>query len=114
MALDAHVHTHLSLLSRYAVGVLDKASGVMRYAEAGTGNIVRMEPRARGVNYGPTGARTEHEDDRQARVLQNKKCAKHSSILCLFQALYLLCHQDSFVVSRGDLRRESCPSYWTA
>lgn len=74
-------HAHIFvLLSRYAVGVLDKASGVMRYAEAGTGNIVRMEPRARGVNYAPTGARTEQEDDRQARILQNKKCAKQQSM----------------------------------
>ena len=76
--MRAHV---CALLSRYAVGVLDKASGVMRYAEVGTGNIVRMEPRARGVNYGPTGAITEHVDDRQARILQNKKCVR---LTCLY------------------------------
>ncbi len=61
--------------SRYAVGVLDKQTGLLRYAEVGSGSIVRMEPRARGVNYGPTGTVTEQDGDIQARILQNKRCA---------------------------------------
>ena len=56
--------------------MLDKRTGVLRYAEVGTGSIVRMEPRARGVNYGPTGALTEQQDDIQARILQNKRCVR--------------------------------------
>ncbi|CAL8464180.1 g3715 [Coccomyxa elongata] len=58
---------------KYAVGVLDKQTGVLSYAEVGSGSIVRMESRARGVNYGPTGTVTEQDGDIQARILQNKR-----------------------------------------
>ena len=57
---------------RYAVGVLDKSEGVMRYAEIG--GIVRMEPRVRGVPYGPSGATTVQETDAAARHAQNQRC----------------------------------------
>lgn len=60
---------------RYAVGVLDKETGVMRYAEVGTGSIIRMEPRARGVDYGAHRGAAAQEDDLAARILANKRWA---------------------------------------
>ena len=65
----------MPVVHRYAVGVLDKRQGVMRYAEVGAGAVVRMEPRARGVNYGPSGAVTGVEDTAQARLDQNRRSA---------------------------------------
>ncbi len=62
------------LLCRYAVGLLDKRSGVMKYAEVNGGSIVRMEPRAAGTNYGPTGHKTELEETAQARRAHNERC----------------------------------------
>lgn len=55
------------------MGVLDKRTGELRYAEVCGGGIVRMEPRARGVNYGPTGITTEQATTVQDRILQNKR-----------------------------------------
>ena len=49
----------------------------MRYAEVGAGGIVRMEPRARGLDYGPSNVTTGVEDALQARLDQNKRCAQH-------------------------------------
>ena len=56
------------------MGVLDKRQGVMRYAEVG--GVVRMEPRVRGVPYGPSGATTAQETDVAARHAQNQRCYK--------------------------------------
>ncbi|CAL5226977.1 g9863 [Coccomyxa viridis] len=58
---------------RYAMGLLDKRSGVMKYAEVNGGSIVRMEPRAAGTNYGPTGHKTELEETAQARKAHNER-----------------------------------------
>ena len=55
------------------MGLLDKRSGVIKYAEINGGNIVRMEPRARGTNYGPTGHKTELDATAQARRAQNER-----------------------------------------
>jgi hypothetical protein len=59
--------------SRFALGVLDKRTRQLRYAEVGSGSIIRMEPRSRGVNYGPTGTITEQAETAEARILQNKR-----------------------------------------
>ena len=47
----------------------------MKYMEVSGGGIIRMVPRARGINYGPTGHTTELEQTAQARRAQNEKCA---------------------------------------
>ena len=60
-------------MHRYAVGLLDKRTGEVRYAEVNGGHIIRMEPRARGTNYGPTGHKTELEETPQARRAQNER-----------------------------------------
>ena len=60
-------------MHRYAVGLLDKRTGEVRYAEVNGGHIIRMEPRARGTNYGPTGHKTELEETAQARRAQNER-----------------------------------------
>lgn len=48
----------------------------MKYAEVSSGNIIRMEPRARGTNYGPTGHTTGLEETREARRAQNERFAR--------------------------------------
>ena len=60
-------------MHRYVVGLLDKRTGEVRYAEVNGGHIIRMEPRARGTNYGPTGHKTELEETAQARRAQNER-----------------------------------------
>ena len=46
----------------------------MKYAEVNGGSIIRMEPRALGTNYGPTGQKTELEATAQARRAHNERC----------------------------------------
>ena len=62
----------------------------MKYMEVNGGSIIRMEPRARGTNYGPTGHTTELEDTAQARRAQNERSAP-------VQARRLMCSHDSLV-----------------
>ena len=71
----ARRHLLLCLTCRYAVGLLDKRTGVMKYMEVSGGSIIRMEPHARGTNYGPSGHTTELEETAQARRAQNERSA---------------------------------------
>lgn len=64
------------VLSRYAVGVLEREAAVLRYSEAEGGRVLRMEPRARGLDYGPTALGSNVELDRELRLANNKKCAE--------------------------------------
>lgn len=43
-------------LCRYAVGLLDQRTKVMRYAEIQAGQILRVEPRSRSIQYDATEA----------------------------------------------------------
>ncbi len=47
----------------------------MKYMEVSGGSIIRMEPHARGTNYGPSGHTTELEETAQARRAQNERSA---------------------------------------
>lgn len=59
---------------RYAVGVLDKATGVLKYAEIEAGQILRMEPRATCVNYEATDAGASASAlDREKQIAQNRR-----------------------------------------
>ncbi|KAK9810198.1 hypothetical protein WJX72_006510 [[Myrmecia] bisecta] len=59
---------------RYAMGILDKASGVMKYTEIQAGRIIRMEPQTHGIDYRASqdGAAKE-EQDRESRMVNNKR-----------------------------------------
>ena len=49
---------------------------MLRYGEAAGGRVLRMEPRARGVDYGPAvPAAASPAMDREMRLAHNKKCA---------------------------------------
>ena len=61
----------------YALGVLDKRAGVLRLAPAAGAGLVRLEPRVRGYDYGAApGAAPAAALDREARIEQNKRCAR--------------------------------------
>ncbi len=48
---------------------------MLRYGEAAGGRVLRMEPRARGVDYGPVvPAAASPAMDREMRLAHNKKC----------------------------------------
>ncbi len=60
----------------YALGVLDKRTGVMRLAPVAGAGLVRLEPRVRGYSYGPTAsAQPAQALDRAGRINQNRQCA---------------------------------------
>ena len=64
---------------RYAVGVLNKATGTLKYTEVESGRILRMEPRARAINYAATGAgAVEEKQDREKLVQQNRRWDRES------------------------------------
>jgi hypothetical protein len=46
---------------------------VLLYNEIAGGRVLRMEPRARGVDYGPAAAGPNPEMDRETRLANNKK-----------------------------------------
>ena len=47
---------------------------MLQYGEVAGGRMLRMEPRARGVDYGPAAAGPNAEMDRETRLANNKKC----------------------------------------
>ena len=48
---------------------------MLRYSEVAGERVLRMEPRARGVDYGPVVAGANAAMDREMRLAHNKKCA---------------------------------------
>ncbi|KAL3159889.1 hypothetical protein ABBQ38_010286 [Trebouxia sp. C0009 RCD-2024] len=59
---------------RYAIGMLDKATGKMQAMSAEAGRIIRMEPRCPGVNYEDTGAGVRSEPlDAETRMKEYKR-----------------------------------------
>ena len=59
---------------RYAVGMLDKATGQMQTMNAEAGRIIRMEPRCPGVDYEDTGAGVRSEPlDAETRMKEYKR-----------------------------------------
>ena len=59
---------------RYAVGMLDKATGKMQAMSAEAGRIIRMEPRCPGVDYEDTGAGVRSEPlDAETRMKEYKR-----------------------------------------
>lgn len=64
------------MVCSYALGVLDKRTGVMRLAPVAGAGLVRLEPRVRGYSYGPTAsAQPAQALDRAGRINQNRQCA---------------------------------------
>lgn len=66
--------------SRYALGILDRKSGILRYSEVEGGQIIRIEPRAHSLNYTATksGIVTEPED----KVLLAQKNRRSAFYFC--------------------------------
>ena len=59
---------------RYAIGVLDKASGTLKYAEIQAGQVLRVEPRAKSIQYEPTEAGASQSAlDREKQMAQNRR-----------------------------------------
>ncbi|KAL0052362.1 hypothetical protein WJX82_000885 [Trebouxia sp. C0006] len=59
---------------RYAIGVLDKATGKMKAMDAEAGRIIRMEPRCPDVKYEDTGAGVRSEPlDAETRMKEYKR-----------------------------------------
>ena len=70
---EALPHRHLCC-DRYAVGLLDKATGKMQAMDAEAGRIIRMEPRCSGVEYEDTGAGVRSEPlDAETRMKEYKR-----------------------------------------
>ena len=59
---------------RYAVGSIEEGSAVLRYSEVAGERVLRMEPRARGVDYGSVATGANAAMDREMRLAHNKKC----------------------------------------
>lgn len=67
---------------------------MLRYGEAAGGRVLRMEPRARGVDYGPVvPAAASPAMDREMRLAHNKKCARPLQCKNLFTANRLCVHR---------------------
>lgn len=59
---------------RYAIGMLNKATGQMQAMNAEAGRIIRMEPRCPGVDYEDTGAGVRSEPlDAETRMKEYKR-----------------------------------------
>ena len=55
---------------------MEEGSDALRYSEVAGGCVLRMEPRARGVDYGHAAVVLPSPDmDREMRLAINKKCA---------------------------------------
>ncbi len=62
------------MLRRYAVGVLDRARGTLKYTEVQAGQVIRVEPRARSIDYQASGAGAAEADlDREKAIAQNRR-----------------------------------------
>lgn len=58
---------------RNAIGIFDRKAAVLNYTEVEGGRVLRMEPRARGLDYGPTAGGGNVEIDRALRLANNKR-----------------------------------------
>lgn len=66
--------TAAACVCRYAIGMLDKATGQMQAMNAEAGRIIRMEPRCPGVDYEDTGAGVRSEPlDAETRMKEYKR-----------------------------------------
>ena len=87
-------------MHRYAVGMLDKATGQMQAMNTEAGRIIRMEPRCPGVVYEDTGAGVRSEPlDAETRMKEYKRYSllSHSPglLYCgnsyLYNPMYICC-----------------------
>lgn len=79
---------------RYAIGVLDQGTGKLRYAEVQAGQIVRVEPQARCIQYGATGeGASESALDRDKQLALNRRFDSRSILSCP----RLLCHGEAHI-----------------
>ena len=65
--------THLTGC-RYAIGVRQKGSTILKYAEIQSGQILRVEPQARSISYEATdNGASEEALDREKLIAQNRR-----------------------------------------